>query len=177
MGLRPASAQSDQDPCCSLTKSITSRETGSEQHGSWSDCSGWSGSMIVTNPLWWFCHDAAYSIIIYRGKMEMLISYILMYGLHYLHGAAALCHKLANLLLYLLVWHYCWTWIHLYYRSCLFKVNICLNFSEILDILRNEPCNDKTNIVPLQPAWFQTSLCICTVWSGSMLFTYQPYYK
>jgi hypothetical protein len=26
--------QSDQDPCCSLTNSITSRETDSEQHGS-----------------------------------------------------------------------------------------------------------------------------------------------
>jgi hypothetical protein len=31
------SAQSDQDPCCSLTNPITSRETESEQHGSWSD--------------------------------------------------------------------------------------------------------------------------------------------
>jgi hypothetical protein len=34
MGLRPASAQSDQDPCCSHTNPITSRETDSEQHGS-----------------------------------------------------------------------------------------------------------------------------------------------
>jgi hypothetical protein len=35
-GFRPAcaSAQSDQDPCCSLTNSIASRETDSEQHGS-----------------------------------------------------------------------------------------------------------------------------------------------
>jgi hypothetical protein len=39
--LRPAwiqtslrTAQSDQDPCCSLTNSVTSRETDSEQHGS-----------------------------------------------------------------------------------------------------------------------------------------------
>jgi hypothetical protein len=24
----------------------------------------------------------------------------------------------------------------------------------------NEPCHDKTNIVPLRPAWFQTSLRI-----------------
>jgi hypothetical protein len=29
-----ASAQSDKDPCCSLTNSFTSRETDSEQHGS-----------------------------------------------------------------------------------------------------------------------------------------------
>jgi hypothetical protein len=28
----------DQDPCCSLTNSITTREPDSEQHGSWSDC-------------------------------------------------------------------------------------------------------------------------------------------
>jgi hypothetical protein len=34
VGLRPASTQSDQDPCCSLTNSFTSRETDSEQHGS-----------------------------------------------------------------------------------------------------------------------------------------------
>jgi hypothetical protein len=35
-GSRPAgtSAQSDQDPCCSLTTPITSKETDSEQHGS-----------------------------------------------------------------------------------------------------------------------------------------------
>jgi hypothetical protein len=39
-GSRPACAskQSDQDPCCSLTNPITSRETDSEQYGSWSDC-------------------------------------------------------------------------------------------------------------------------------------------
>jgi hypothetical protein len=30
--------ESDQDPCCSLTNSITSRGTDSEQHASWSDC-------------------------------------------------------------------------------------------------------------------------------------------
>jgi hypothetical protein len=33
-----------------------------------------------------------------------------------------------------------------------------------------EPCHDKTNIVRLRPAWIQTSLRICAVWSGSMLF-------
>jgi hypothetical protein len=38
MGLQPAwiqkqPAQSDHDPCCSLTYPITSRETDSEQHG------------------------------------------------------------------------------------------------------------------------------------------------
>jgi hypothetical protein len=39
-GSRPAcaSAQSDQGSCCSLTNSITSRETDSEQHGSLSVC-------------------------------------------------------------------------------------------------------------------------------------------
>jgi hypothetical protein len=39
-GSRPAcaSAQSDQDPCCSLTNPIASRETDSEHHGSLSDC-------------------------------------------------------------------------------------------------------------------------------------------
>jgi hypothetical protein len=39
-----------------------------------------------------------------------------------------------------------------------------------------EPLHDKTNIVRLRPAWIQTSLRICAVWSGSMLFTYQLYY-
>jgi hypothetical protein len=48
MRLRPASAQSDQDPCCSLTNPIASRETDSEQHGG----AGWSGSMLVANPLY-----------------------------------------------------------------------------------------------------------------------------
>jgi hypothetical protein len=33
-----------------------------EQYGSWSDCAGWSGSMLAANPLWWFCHGAAHSI-------------------------------------------------------------------------------------------------------------------
>jgi hypothetical protein len=34
-----------------------------------------------------------------------------------------------------------------------------------------EPRHDKTNIVRLRQAWIQTSLCICKVWSGSMLFS------
>jgi hypothetical protein len=29
----------------------------------------------------------------------------------------------------------------------------------------------------LRPAWIQTSLRICAVWSGFMLFPYKPYYK
>jgi hypothetical protein len=33
-----------------------------------------------------------------------------------------------------------------------------------------EPRHDKTNIVRLRPAWIQTSLRICAVWSISMLF-------
>jgi hypothetical protein len=46
-GSRPActSAQSDQDPCCSLTNTITSRETDSEQHVSWSDCADAQASL------------------------------------------------------------------------------------------------------------------------------------
>jgi hypothetical protein len=41
----------------------------------------------------------------------------------------------------------------------------------------NEPCHDKTNIMGLRPAWIQTSLRIHAVWSESMLFAYQLYYK
>jgi hypothetical protein len=40
-----------------------------------------------------------------------------------------------------------------------------------------EPRHDKTNIVRLRQAWIQTSLRIRAVWSGSMLFAYQLYYK
>jgi hypothetical protein len=59
---RPAcsSTQSNQDPGCLLTNSITSRDTDSEQNGSWSDCAGSSGSMLVANPLYWFCLDTSY---------------------------------------------------------------------------------------------------------------------
>jgi hypothetical protein len=50
-GSRPAcaSAQSDQDPCCSLMNRITSRETDSEQHGSWSDC---ADAQAGLDPCW-----------------------------------------------------------------------------------------------------------------------------
>jgi hypothetical protein len=41
----------------------------------------------------------------------------------------------------------------------------------------NERRHNKTNIVGLRPAWIQTSLRIRAVWSGSMLFAYQPYNK
>jgi hypothetical protein len=40
-----------------------------------------------------------------------------------------------------------------------------------------EPGHDKTNIMGLRPAWIQTRLRICAVWSGSMLFAYQLYYN
>jgi hypothetical protein len=36
--------------------------------------------------------------------------------------------------------------------------------------LTNESCHDKVSIKGLWPAWIQTSLRICAVWSGSMLF-------
>jgi hypothetical protein len=62
-GSRPVcvSAQSDQDPCCSLSVSLLVIGFVREQHGSWSDCAdaGWSGSMLVANALCWFCHGAA----------------------------------------------------------------------------------------------------------------------
>jgi hypothetical protein len=37
--------------------------------------------------------------------------------------------------------------------------------------IRFEPRHDKTNVMRLRPAWIKTSLHICAVWSGSMLFT------
>jgi hypothetical protein len=40
-----------------------------------------------------------------------------------------------------------------------------------------EPRHDKTNKMGLRPAWIQTCLRIRAVWSGSMLFAYQPFYK
>jgi hypothetical protein len=50
-GSRPActSAQSDQDPCCSLTNPITSREINSVQHGSLSDC---ADAQAGLDPYW-----------------------------------------------------------------------------------------------------------------------------
>jgi hypothetical protein len=52
----PSRLITDQDPCCSLTNSFTSRETDGEQHGSWSDCTdaqagldpGWSLGFVMT---------------------------------------------------------------------------------------------------------------------------------
>jgi hypothetical protein len=40
-----------------------------------------------------------------------------------------------------------------------------------------EPRHYKTNIMCLRPALIQTSLRICAVCSGSMLFAYKPYNK
>jgi hypothetical protein len=58
-----ASAQSDQDPCCSLSVSLLVIGFVSEQHG------GWSGSMLVANALCWFCRDAA-QIYMYECKIS-----------------------------------------------------------------------------------------------------------
>jgi hypothetical protein len=41
-----------------LENPTTSRETDSEQHGSCGG-TGWSGSMLVANPLCYFCYGAA----------------------------------------------------------------------------------------------------------------------
>jgi hypothetical protein len=68
MGLLPAWIQTSlrirtvwsKDPCCSLSVSLRAIGFVSEQHGSWSDCAGWSGSMLVANPWCWFCHGAAH---------------------------------------------------------------------------------------------------------------------
>jgi hypothetical protein len=38
----------------------------------------------------------------------------------------------------------------------------------------NELRHEKINIMGLRPAWIQTSLRICAVWSGSMPFAYKP---
>jgi hypothetical protein len=51
-----ASAQSDQDPCCSLSVSLLVIGLVIRMRG----CAGWSGSMLVANPLCWFCRDAAH---------------------------------------------------------------------------------------------------------------------
>jgi hypothetical protein len=70
MGLRPAWTQTSLRIRAVWSGSMlfaTSRETDSEQHGSWSDCAdaGWSGSMLDANPLCWFCRDAAHVMFIY----------------------------------------------------------------------------------------------------------------
>jgi hypothetical protein len=50
-GSRPAcaSAQSDQDPCCSLLVSLLVIDFVSEQHGSWSDC---ADAQAGLDPCW-----------------------------------------------------------------------------------------------------------------------------
>jgi hypothetical protein len=58
-------------PAHPLTNSISSREIDSET--AWilirlRGSAGWSGSMLVANPLCWFCHDAvqiSYIIVLY----------------------------------------------------------------------------------------------------------------
>jgi hypothetical protein len=66
-GSRPVceSAQSDQDPCCSLSFSILVIDCNrtacilNRLRG----CAGWSGSMLVANALCWFCHAAAHILV------------------------------------------------------------------------------------------------------------------
>jgi hypothetical protein len=57
------------------------------------------------------------------------------------------------------------------------KVPLAMIINRFLVILWYEPRHDKINMMRLQPAWFQTSLCIRAVWSGSVLFANQLYYK
>jgi hypothetical protein len=69
-------AQSDQDPCCSLTNPITSSETDSEQHGSWSHC---ADAQAGLDPCWsqtlcWFCHNAAIIYIYFRATTDSVDS-------------------------------------------------------------------------------------------------------
>jgi hypothetical protein len=65
--------------------------------------------------------------------------------------------------------------IKLFFRSL--KLHVWSFTHKWTCIKKYEPCHDKTNIMGLWPAWIQTSLWILVVWSGSMLFVYQPYYK
>jgi hypothetical protein len=40
-------------------------------------CAGWSGSMLVANPLCWFCHDAAHIVIFGKsGYIREWITYV-----------------------------------------------------------------------------------------------------
>jgi hypothetical protein len=73
-------AQSDQDPCCSLSVSLLVIGFVSEQHGSdpirLRGCASWSGSLLVANPLCWFCHGMAQLHIYYylvKTKQELFI--------------------------------------------------------------------------------------------------------
>jgi hypothetical protein len=56
---KPASAQSDQDPCCSLTNPFTSRENNSEQHGSGSDCADTQAGL---DPCWSQTHFVGFVV-------------------------------------------------------------------------------------------------------------------
>jgi hypothetical protein len=68
-----------------------------------------------------------------------------------------------------------------FYKMLVASLMKCKYFKSIsynsLSWIEFEPSQDKTNIVDLRPAWIQTSLHIHAVWSGSMLFAYQLYYK
>jgi hypothetical protein len=53
------------------------------RHDKANECAGWSGSMLVANPLCWFCRDAAFLIIfisvnhmhqILKNKMYILLN-------------------------------------------------------------------------------------------------------
>jgi hypothetical protein len=78
-----ASTQSDQDPCCSITNLITSRETDSEQHGSWSDCAdagrkrtmlSWRGSYKI----YIVCSDFTKVFIFYCTEMYISTVVVMM---------------------------------------------------------------------------------------------------
>jgi hypothetical protein len=58
-GFRPAcaSAQSDQDPCCSLSDLLLVIGLVSEQHGSWSDC---ADAQAGLDPCWSQTHNIGF---------------------------------------------------------------------------------------------------------------------
>jgi hypothetical protein len=60
-GSRPActSAQSDQDPCCSLSISLLVIGSVSEQHGSWSDC---ADAQACLDPCWSQTHYVGFVV-------------------------------------------------------------------------------------------------------------------
>jgi hypothetical protein len=70
-GSKPAcaSAQSYQDPCCSLSVSLLATcyrvcKRTARILISLRGCAGWSGSMLVANALCWLCHDAAHILVL-----------------------------------------------------------------------------------------------------------------
>jgi hypothetical protein len=70
-------AQSDQDPCCSL--SVCNR-VGKQT--SWMlirlrGCAGWSGSMLVANPLCWFCHGTAQLLFHFFCDLGMRLFFLI----------------------------------------------------------------------------------------------------